>query len=178
MPVDPKLVQTGDLTTEDGFDIVRLWRLMWGARILILALTLIGAGVAAALALTATPLFRADISIMEVSDPGIGGVSSLSRQFGGIAALAGINLGSGASQVADARAVLKSRWLCEQFLSRPGMLAQLYPKGAKQPTVWMAVQRFRESRLSIGEDPRTGVITLSLTAEDPRAAARWANDYV
>jgi LPS O-antigen subunit length determinant protein (WzzB/FepE family) len=171
MPADSQPV-------EGGLDIVALWNLLWSSRLLIIICGLVGAAIAATLALMATPLFRAEITVTEVSNPGMGAVSSLSRQFGGIAALAGINLSGAAGESADARAVLKSRRLCEEFISRPGVLKQLYPPGSKQPTLWMAVKRFRESYLSINEDQRTGTITLALMAESPADAARWANDYV
>lgn len=178
MHPDNRPVTADAAPAEGSIDIVALWNLLWGHRLLIMLFAALGAGIATALALTATPMYRAEVTVTEVSNPGLGAVSSLSRQFGGIAALAGINLSAGSGEGADSRAVLNSRKLTEQFLSRPKMLEEVFGASEKPPSLWMAVERFRKGRLTIGEDQRKGTITLAIMAENPENAARWANDYV
>ena len=167
----------GSAPAEGSIDIVALWNLLWRNRLVIVACAIVGAAIATALALTATPMFRAEVTVTEVRDPGMSGISGMTRQFGGLAALAGINLSGVGGEGADTRAILNSRRLSEEFVGRPSVLRQLYPQDPK-PTLWLAVKRFRESNLSISEDPRKGTITVAVTAEKPQNAANWANEYV
>jgi len=170
--------ETGRQEQEGFLDLVALWNLLWRNKILIVVFALVGAGIATALALTATPMYRAEVTVTEVSDPAMGAASSLTTRFGGIAALAGINLSGGAGEGADIRAILNSRQLSEAFMSRPGVLKQVFPNAQNLPTMWFAVKRFREGTLSISEDIRKGTTTISMISANPVNAARWANDYV
>ena len=168
----------GAATTAGSLDIVALWNLLWNNRLLIIICGFAGAAIATVLALIATPLYRAEVTLTEVRDPGMGAVSSMSRQFGGLAALAGINLSGAATEGADSRAILNSRRLAEEFVARPSVLKQLQPAGGAPQSLWFTVKKFRESNLTITEDPRKGTITVAMVSESPENAARWANDYV
>jgi len=161
-----------------SLDIVALWNLLWSHRLLIVACGLVGGGIATALALTATPLYRAEVTLTEVRDPGMGAIGSMSRQFGGLAALAGINLSGAAGEGADSRAILNSRRLAEEFVARPSVLKQLQDDTGAQLSLWRLVKKFRQSNVTITEDQRKGTITVAMIAKKPQNAARWANEYV
>ena len=47
-----------------------------------------------------------------------------------------------------------------------------------KPTLWAAVERFKEGVLTIRTDPRTEEITVSVEWTDPDTAASWANGFV
>lgn len=170
--------ETGRQEPEGFLDLIALWNLLWRNKILIVVMALVGAGIATALALTATPLYRAEVTVTEVTDPAMGAASSLTSSFGGIAALAGISLSGGAGEGADMRAILHSRQLSEAFMGRPGVIAQVFPNAKPPPTMWFAVKRFRESTLSISEDIRKGTTTIAMVSASAANAARWANEYV
>jgi LPS O-antigen subunit length determinant protein (WzzB/FepE family) len=178
MPIERESAVAGAEPAEGAFDIVALWNLLWRNRLLIGAFGLLGAAIAAAFALTATPMFRAEVTITDVRDPGLGSGSNITRQFGGLAALAGINLSGAGSEGVDSRAVLNSRRLAEQFVARPSVLKELNHGAQPVPSLWFTVKHFRESFLSISEDPRKGTTTVAVMAEKPENAARWANEYV
>jgi uncharacterized protein involved in exopolysaccharide biosynthesis len=159
---------------DDGIDLSAVGRTLWRYQRLVLLSAVICGLIAIATALIAVPVYRAETVISEVRDRGMGG--GLASQFGGLASLAGVNLGGSAGS--EAEAVLKSRRLIEEFIQRNSRLAELFRGGAGKPTLWRAVKRFKESVLLIREDKVTGLTTVSIDATDPATAAHWANEFV
>jgi uncharacterized protein involved in exopolysaccharide biosynthesis len=132
---------------------------------------------AVAVALKATPIFRAEVIITPASEDGMGGAASLVNQFGGLASMVGVNLrGQGTGQ--DSTAVLESRRLVEEFIKRYIPLQQLFPHAKEPPTLWLAVKRFRENVVTIEEARKNNIVTVSIDWTDPATAARWANEFV
>jgi uncharacterized protein involved in exopolysaccharide biosynthesis len=169
-------IETAHANTADDIDLLALWRIVWRYKWLVVAIAFACAIVAAVVALTATPSFRAEVTVTEVRDDGMGSSTSLMNQFGGLASLVGVNLATdGAAQ--EARAVLESRRLIEEFIRRNVSIEALIPS-ADERTLWRAVKRFRESVLTIREDTRKGRTTVSINWTDPETAARWANQFV
>jgi uncharacterized protein involved in exopolysaccharide biosynthesis len=162
---------------EDGVDLIAAWLLLWRYKFLIAAVTLAAALVAVFLALTATPIFRAEIVVTEVRDRNMGGASSLVNQFGGLASLAGVNLGSTGAG-AESLAVLKSRYLVEEFIRRYDLLPLLAANSSRPMTLWRGTERFRAGIFQLREDRRNGTTTVLIDWKDPKVAARWANDFV
>jgi uncharacterized protein involved in exopolysaccharide biosynthesis len=161
----------------DEIDIAALWRLVWSSRYLLLLTSGLCGLVALYLALTATPIFRAEVVVAEVHDGGMGAAASLVNQLGGLASLAGVNLqGPGAEH--EDQAVLQSRRLIEVFIKNQDLLPVLYRDAKKTPTLWLAVKQFRESVLTVREDKRTGLTTVAINWRDPVTAAQWANGIV
>jgi uncharacterized protein involved in exopolysaccharide biosynthesis len=166
------------LDREDTTGLIALFRLVWNAKALVLGLTALCAGLAVIYALVATPTYRADVGITEVTTNGIGGVNGLASQLGGLAGLVGVNLGQGGGPGHESMAILKSRWVIEQFVRRHSM-AELFPDSKEvPPTLWRAVRRFQLGVFSIREDKRAGITIVSVTFTDPAVAARWANEFV
>lgn len=136
--------------------------------------------VAAALlyALLATPKYRAEIVVREAERNGvIGGAGALTGQLGGLASLAGINLGAlGANR--DALPVLRSRLLIQQFIDNRNLQSQVLRGSSEEVTPWRAVLAFQRNIAKVTEDKRKGVVTLSITWRDPAEAADWANGLV
>jgi uncharacterized protein involved in exopolysaccharide biosynthesis len=163
---------------DDEIDLIALCRVVWGYKYLILLTSGVCGLVAVYLALTATPIYRAEAVVTEVHDGGMSAAASLANQLGGLASLAGVNLAAGGGADREAQAVLMSRHLAEEFIKSQGLLSELFPKSKKPPTLWLAVQRFREGVLTIREDKRTGMTTVAVDWTDPVTAARWANGFV
>jgi uncharacterized protein involved in exopolysaccharide biosynthesis len=105
-------------------------------------------------------------------------MASLANQFGGLASLAGINLPTGGATNREGQATLKSRRLIEEFVKRQNLLEELSSHSKAPSTVWFAVKKFRESILSIRDDTRSGLTTVSIDWADAPTAARWANEFV
>jgi uncharacterized protein involved in exopolysaccharide biosynthesis len=166
--------QAGDI------DLVAVWKFAWGYKYLILSMGLLCAVLAGILAFNITPIFRAEIVVLPVRNAGMGGAGSLSGQLGGlasIASLAGVNLDSGGSGEREAKAILESRKMDEEFIKQNNLLGVILPN-SKTPTLWLAVKTFREGVLTIKEDKRTGLTTLAVDWKDPAVAAQWANSFV
>src|SRR6185503_7111692 len=73
MPIERESAVAGAEPAEGAFDIVALWNLLWRNRLLIGAFGLVGAAIAAALALPATPMSRAEVHHRRArSGPGFG----------------------------------------------------------------------------------------------------------
>ena len=139
----------------------------------ILGLTL----AAVAVALLTRPVFRAEVVAMDVGERGGMGMSPIGGQLGGLAALAGVSVGnSGAGR--EASALLKSRALASEFVTRERLVPRLLEGQTENLTVWFAVERLRDDVVSVDEDPRSGLITVTVDWHEPEEAARWANDYL
>jgi uncharacterized protein involved in exopolysaccharide biosynthesis len=162
------------------FNMVSLVRVAWANKGLVAVVTLIGGLVALVFALTATPIFRSDVvvTIVEDNHMGGGGLQSLANQFGGIASLAGVNLGAGGSTDRDSQAILTSRHVVEEFVKRNGLVPVLQPNANLPQALWFAVERFKGTVLKIDEDKAKGTSTVSIEWPDPVIAASWANGYV
>jgi uncharacterized protein involved in exopolysaccharide biosynthesis len=168
----------------DASDLaLRIWRGRW----IIIAVTLLCAVTGASYALLAREWYKAEISLLQADRKS---VSSTLSQIGGLASLAGIDLGTGSSESQMSLAVLKSSDTARAFIEErnlvPVVLFEQWDSvahkwkqsGAKTPDIRDAVQRFKESIRQISEDRRTGVVTLSITWTDSETAANWANEYV
>jgi uncharacterized protein involved in exopolysaccharide biosynthesis len=167
------------LTTPQGeVDLFALWRLAWTRKVLIVGVTLACGVVAAIYSLLATPIYRAQVVVTVAEEMGTGGIGGLANQFGELANLAGVNLGGSAAGEREARAVLKSRKLIEEFIARYDLRAVMRKEDKPPPSLWQAAKRFQESVLDIREDQRQGTIAVSMEWTDADTAARWANGFV
>ncbi len=165
-------------TAEGALDLVSAWAIVWAYKYLIIGVALVFGVVAAIIALTTTPVYRAEVIVTQVSSNGLGAVSGLASQLGGIASLAGVNLGTGDGADPQRQAVLVSRGLATEFVNRGGLAAVLLAKSKSTPTLWSAVERFREGVLHVREDKLKGTTTVAIEWTDAGVAAEWANRYV
>lgn len=164
---------------DDTIDVIALWRLLWGQKVLIAIVAGVFGVTAVILALIATPIYRAEAVVTPVADSGLGGAgSSLAGRFGGLASLAGIDLGSSGVAGQEAQAVLESRRLVEEFIRRNDLVDELLPPGSPTSSLWHAVQKFRDTVVSIRTDDLDGTTTVVVEWKDPAVAATWANGLV
>jgi uncharacterized protein involved in exopolysaccharide biosynthesis len=163
---------------EGRFDFVAMCRVGWNYKYLIASTTLVCGLIAAVIAFTATPSFRAETAIIQVSNHGLGGASSIANQFGGLASLVGVNLGSANGPGKEADGLLRSRMLCNEFVKRYDLRPVLFKNAKKPPSLWFAVRQFQLGVVTIKEDKRSGLTLVSVNWTDPVVAARWANDFV
>jgi uncharacterized protein involved in exopolysaccharide biosynthesis len=140
-------------------------------------------------AFTATPVYRGVVKLMprENDTPG-GALQSVLGQFGGLASMAGLSLGSVNEQ--EALALLKSRALFTAFANQQNLMpilfkdqwdvsAQRWRTDLKHvPTMDDAWLRFDGGIRRVSEDPKTQLITLDVTWRDRQQAAAWANELV
>jgi len=163
---------------EDEIDLLALFRILWSHRLVVVSSTLLCGLIAVYLALTATPIYRAEAVITQVTDGQMGGTASLVGQLGGLASLAGMNVGASGGSMQEAMAILNSRHLIEEFIKRNQLVPELFPKAQQQPTLWSAVEKFQGTVVDVREDKRSGTTTLSMKWTDPAVTADWANRFV
>jgi uncharacterized protein involved in exopolysaccharide biosynthesis len=133
--------------------------------------------------------YRADVLLSAVSSQSGGGLSSLSVQLGGLAALAGVDT-SVDGKKNENMATLSSRKLIESFIEQNKLLPVLYAEqwdarhkqwkagSEKPPTIQRAVEQFRKEIWSVAEEKKTGLVTVAVVWHDPHQAADWANRLV
>lgn len=114
-------------TNDDEIDLAELWAAIWSGKILILAITFIFAVSSVIYAINQPNIYRASTLLAPASEQGgAGGLAKMAGQFGGLASLAGINLGSGGTDKTGlALEVLKSRLFLENFIKKYNILVPL-----------------------------------------------------
>ena len=168
---------------DSGIDLVELWRTIWKGKWLVAGITAVFSVTSIAYALLAPQWYRAEVLLVPADDQTAQG---LAAQLGGLANLAGINIGEGGN--AEPIAVLKSRDLARAFIEEQELLAVLlapeWDEVAKRwkasdpkdwPDIRDAVKFFDDSVRDVREDAKTGLVTLSIEWRDPVIAAEWAN---
>ena len=162
---------------EDEMDLAAAFRLLWRYKYVI-GLTGFAAGlVAVVLALTATPIFRAEVIVTDVRDSGMGAATSFANQLSGLASLAGVTVGQ-SGDTNQAQAVLDSNRLAEEFIKRNNLLPVLFGNSKEPPTLWKGVKSFKEGALTVRKDTRRGTTSVAIEWTDPVTAANWANGFV
>ena len=158
-------------------DFVAIFWIVWRRKLLISAIAIVSGLVAAYFAITAIPIYRATVVVTEVHDVGLGGANSLSSQLGGLASLAGVNIGNNGPNLEN-KAVLESRGLVEEFVKRNDIVP-LMNINAKLPNhPWFAVEQFKRNVLDMRDDKMKGTTTVTIDWTDPAVAAQWANGFV
>ena len=181
-------------STGDDIQLADVASTLWARKLLILLITC-GLGLAALVTAFLLPeKFESSVLLAPVGDESaggkLGGAGALLSQFGGLASLGGLSLGSGGRKV-ESVATLSSASLTEKFIDENQLLPVLFYKDwdadkkawkkadpTEQPTLWKAEQKFAKNVRSVSEDKKTGLVTLTITWKDPVLAAQWANELV
>lgn len=112
---------------DDEIDLRELWHAVWSRKWGIALITVLVLIAALIYALNAKNYYRAQVVLAPVQSEGKS--AGLAAQFGGLASLAGINLGGGgASDTGTAIAILQSRKFGERFILENNLKPYLFPK--------------------------------------------------
>lgn len=169
-----------------------IFAILWKGRISLFAITFLITSIVAAAAFLLPPRYDAVVLMMPVSDMEASdraGAGSSAGAIGGLASLAGLSAG-GSSLKSEALAMLESEILTDRFIEENKLLPILYDKQwdsvrkqwktqdpKRVPTLWKANRLFKGLR-TVVDNPRTGLITLTISWRDPQQAANWANQIV
>ncbi len=112
---------------DDEIDLAELWSAIWSDKKLIIAVTFLFAVSSVIFAINQPNIYRASTLLAPASEQGgAGGLAKMAGQFGGLASLAGINLGGGSTDKTGlALEVLKSRIFIENFINKYQLLVPL-----------------------------------------------------
>lgn len=111
---------------DDEIDLRELFATVWKGKWIIIGVTLIFSVAAVLFALSKPNIYKADALLAPAQSSGGSSLSKMASQFGGLASLAGINLGGGGSNETDlAVQVLKSRQFASFFIQKHDLLVPL-----------------------------------------------------
>jgi uncharacterized protein involved in exopolysaccharide biosynthesis len=184
------MAEREEVFQDDEIDLIELFQIFWAEKLLIVIITAICSALGVTYALLATSWYKSEVTLAPtVADP----MSGITAQLGGLASLAGIGGigGSAGDRSVEAIATLQSRELAREFIRDHGLVQKIFHKQwddkagrwkAEDPKDWPderdAVKFFREDMLSVSQDRKTQLITLSFTWTDPEEAATWASELV
>jgi uncharacterized protein involved in exopolysaccharide biosynthesis len=127
-------------------------------------------------------------AVTTTSDKPLGGGALGS--LGGLAALAGMSLGSD-SKKNESLATLESQAILQRYIVENNLMPILYEDKwdarsgkwtvtdpEKMPTLWKAIQFFKKNVRTVSTNSKTGVVTLTVRWRDAATAAKWANGLV
>lgn len=187
----------------DEIDLVELFKVLWSAKFQIIGTSLLFGCIAAIYAFSLPNIYRAE-TLLAPAEAQSNGASALVSQFGGLASLAGVNLGGGGDNVTKAIATLKSRQFIKYFIDKydlkvPLMATQwdrelgrnmidpeVYDESQgiwlssdsdlqlEPPTDWEVYKEFKNI-LFVSEDKKNGLITIAIEWTDPQLAKEWVN---
>jgi len=165
------------MENQNDIDFVAIIGTIWRRKLLVATFAIIGGLVALFFALTAIPIYRAEVVITPAHDTALGGSGSLATQLGGLASIAGVDISANGPNVENT-AVLESRDLIQEFVKRNGVVPLMNINPRLTNPLWFAVERFKKDVLVIHNDKMKGITTITVDWTDPAVAARWANDFV
>ncbi|EOX4427602.1 Wzz/FepE/Etk N-terminal domain-containing protein [Vibrio alginolyticus] len=112
--------------TDDEIDLRELFKALWKGKWIIIITTFVFAISSVLYALSLPNIYKADALLAPAESSNGGGLSKMAGQLGGLAALAGVNLGAGESSQTDlAVQVMKSRQFVEVFINKHDLLVPL-----------------------------------------------------
>lgn len=111
---------------DDEIDLRELFSVIWQGKWLIIAITTLFAVASVVYAINQPNIYKSEALLAPAEQEGSGGLAGLAGQFGGLASLAGVNLGGGSSNKAQlAIEVLKSRQFTSDFIQKHNILPDL-----------------------------------------------------
>ena len=121
---DAQFAQT---TNDDEIDLRELFSVIWQSKWLIIAITAVFAIGSVIFAIMQPNIYKSEALLAPASEEQGGGLSALAGQFGGLASMAGINLGGGGGvdKTQMAIEVMKSRQFTSQFIQKHNILPDL-----------------------------------------------------
>lgn len=163
---------------QDQLDLSIVAQAIWRGKWIIAGVAMLFALVAAALALSATEWYRAEVILIPAEQRSTqqlpAGLSGLGGLVGG---LTGISIGGGGS--AEPLAVLTSRGFITRFIEENDLLDELATASGLGPVDQVdmrdAVDFFLGEALEYTEDRQSRIIVVAVEWTDPETAAKWAN---
>ena len=111
---------------DDEIDLRELFSVLWAGKKLIVAITAIFAVVSVGYALSLTNQYKAS-AVVSPADTGSSSLGAMAGQLGGLASLAGINIGSGESnETQEAMVIMQSRGFMEEFIQTHNLQVPVY----------------------------------------------------
>ena len=186
---------------DDEIDLRELFAVLWAGRIKIVAITAIFAMVSVIYALSIPNQYKAT-ALLSSADSSGGGLSGALGQLGGLASLAGVSLGGGESSKGQiAQKIMQSWSFIEGFVEDNNLAVGVYAADGwdkssnelqinsglydvsksqwlvEPPSSWSLFKTF-SGILSVSEDKKSGLVSVSIEYYSPLIAKQWLDLYV
>ena len=186
---------------DDEIDLRELFAVLWAGRIKIVAITAIFAIVSVIYALSIPNQYKAT-ALLSSADSSGGGLSGALGQLGGLASLAGVSLGGGESSEGQiAQEIMQSWSFIEGFIEDNNLAVGVYAADGwdkssnelqinsglydvsksqwlvEPPSSWSLFKAF-SGILSVSEDKKSGLVSVSIEYYSPLIAKQWLDLYV
>jgi len=120
--------------TEDDLDLKAIFKILWQGKIYIVCTTIIFAVVFVMYAISQPNIYKSSVVLAASEQDQSSGLGGLASQFGGLASLAGVNLGGSSSNKVDlALEVIKSRKFITGFIEKHEILKDLMAANSWEP---------------------------------------------
>jgi LPS O-antigen subunit length determinant protein (WzzB/FepE family) len=194
MSEDPKLstkyvmIESGPQSDEDEIDLLELIRTLLQGWKTIVGITILCTVLAVAYALYLPDVFKAE-TILAPAQEDESGARSLLDKFGGLVAIAGVQE-KDTSFMIRVFGTLNSSQFIRTFITKFNLLPSLfYDQWDKSNDTWLLKgkseiptlddgRKLFQSMLSIDEDPKTGLTSISFEWQQPNLATNWVNNLV
>ena len=178
-----------DFSENNGLEnsiFFEIYEIVFAYQKLIIGLVLFGVVGSIVYSLMATPVYRAEVLMSPAASTSSSSAMG-SSSIGGLARLAGVDLGAGNADVDVALAILRSRVFTEEFLRQNNYLPILFEekwdqtnkkwKPKENLTSYQISQRFNKS-IFIIKSKEDSNIRFIVEWKDPIIAAKWANEMI
>ena len=182
------MVESGPPSDEDEIDLLELIRTLLQAWKTIVGITILCTGLAVAYALYLPNIYRAETTLAPAQEDE-SGARSLLDKFGGLVAIAGVQE-KDTSFMIRVYGTLNSSQFIRTFIAKFNLLPHLFydqwderndtwllKDNTNEPTIDDARELF-QSKLSIDEDKKTGLTSISFEWHQPNLATNWVNNLV
>lgn len=183
---------------EDEIDLHELFGVLWAGKWVVVAITSLFVVLSVVYVLFLPNLYKSTVILAPVESKS-GGLGGLAAQYGGLAAMAGINLGSGSGSKVDEALELVTSWpFLESFIKKnnlkPFLLAVdywdkqenriVYDREMYNPDTglwlidteeyssWASYMAFKET-LTVSQDKKTNFVSISVEYLSPALAVKW-----
>ncbi len=187
-----------EYVSADEIDLMGLFSILWSGKRMIATITSVAAILSIVISLLLPNIYKSS-TLLAPAEQAESGMSSLMKQYGGIASLAGISVPQGQGGRSKlALEMMKSRKFLSDFIERREILPELMAvkswnsktgdiifdsgiydsekKSWKQskPSKQKAYREITEI-ISVYEDPMTFYVSISIKHKSPIIAAKWVN---
>jgi uncharacterized protein involved in exopolysaccharide biosynthesis len=171
---------------EQSMNLIDMWFIVSQNKWRVIIPTVVLVALSALYAFTAPVWYRAEVVLKLADNKQQGLLGQLGGGLGGLASLAGLDVGDNKS--AEALGVLRSQEFAASFIEDLNLLPVFFAKHwdpvakrwkDRDPSDWPDVRDgidyFDKIIFKAQEDKKTGLITLSVNWTDAKTAAAWAN---
>jgi uncharacterized protein involved in exopolysaccharide biosynthesis len=192
--------------TAASLDLIELWLVLWNKKWLIIVLSIIACSAILAYSLTLPNMYKSTVLLSPQKQQEGGSLSSLAGQFGGLASVAGINLGGSGDDTAVYLEVIKSKDFLYKFIEQNNVKVNLFAvkewhketeqlvlddtlynngqwlmdpvsQQSLEPTLYKTYERFLK-KLTVQQDKVTGLVKIAFEHIDPNVSKQYVENIV